>query len=33
MNKEKVLIFKGHKNPKWMGPDYADVRFLSRKAK
>ena len=28
-----ILDFKGHKNPKWMGEDYADVRFLSRKAK
>jgi len=28
-----ILDFKGYKNPKWMGKDYADVRFLSRKAK
>ena len=25
--------FKGHRNPKWMDTEYADVRFLSKKAK
>lgn len=28
-----ILDFKGHMNPRWMDPQYADVRFLSRKAK
>ncbi|WAC06313.1 MAG: DUF1329 domain-containing protein [Thermodesulfobacteriota bacterium] len=28
-----ILDFKGHKNPLWMGTDYADLRFLSKKAK
>jgi len=28
-----ILDFKGHKDPLWMGPEYADVRFLSKKAK
>jgi hypothetical protein len=28
-----VLDFKGHRNPKWMGVEYADVRFLSKKSK
>jgi hypothetical protein len=32
-NHRTILDFKGHKNPTWMGPDYADVRFLSKKAK
>lgn len=32
-NHRTMLDFKGHKNPKWMGADYGDVRFLSRKAK
>jgi len=27
-----ILDFKGQKNPKWMGPDYGDVRFLSKRA-
>jgi hypothetical protein len=32
-NHRTILDFKGHKNPKWMGEEYGDVRFLSRKAK
>lgn len=28
-----ILDFKGYKNPQWMGAEYADVRFLSKKAK
>ena len=28
-----ILDFKGHMNPRWMGPEYTDVRFLSRKGK
>jgi len=32
-NHRTILDFKGHTNPKWMGPEYGDVRFLSRKAK
>lgn len=28
-----ILDFKGHRNPKWMQTEYADVRFLSKKAK
>ena len=32
-NHRTILDFKGHKNPTWMGPEYADVRFLSKKAK
>jgi len=32
-NHRTVLDFKGHKNPTWMGAEYGDVRFLSRKAK
>lgn len=32
-NHRTILDFKGHKNPKWMGVEYGDVRFLSRKAK
>jgi hypothetical protein len=28
-----ILDFKGHKNPQWMGAEYADVRFLSKKSK
>ena len=32
-NHRTILDFKGHKNPHWMGPEYGDVRFLSRKAK
>jgi len=28
-----ILDFKGHKNPKWLGKEYGDVRFLSRKGK
>ena len=28
-----IIEFKGHRNPKWMGNEYSDVRFLSRKAK
>ena len=32
-NRRTILDFKGEKNPRWMGPEYADVRFLSRKAK
>ena len=27
-----ILDFKGQKNPEWMGPDYGDVRFLSKRA-
>jgi len=34
INKHRTILdFKGHKNPKWMGKEYGDVRFLSRKAK
>jgi len=34
INKHRTIIdFKGHKNPRWMGAEYGDVRFLSRKAK
>jgi len=32
-NHRTILDFKGHKNPTWMGAEYGDVRFLSRKAK
>ncbi len=32
-NHRTILDFKGHKNPTWMGPEYGDVRFLSKKAK
>ena len=32
-NHRTILDFKGYKNPTWMGPEYADVRFLSKKAK
>ncbi|MBW1903407.1 MAG: DUF1329 domain-containing protein [Deltaproteobacteria bacterium] len=28
-----ILDFKGHMNPRWMGAEYSDVRFLSRKGK
>jgi hypothetical protein len=28
-----ILDFKGHMNPHWMGPEYGDVRYLSRMAK
>jgi hypothetical protein len=28
-----ILDMQGEKNPKWMGPEYGDVRFLSKKAK
>ena len=28
-----ILDFKGHRNPKWMDAQFADVRFLSKKAK
>jgi len=28
-----ILDFKGHMNPRWLGAEYIDVRFLSRKAK
>ena len=28
-----ILDFKGHRNPRWMQTEYADVRFLSKKAK
>lgn len=28
-----VLDFKGHMNPRWMGTEYGDVRFLTRAAK
>lgn len=28
-----ILDFMGQKNPQWLGPEYADVRFLSKKAK
>lgn len=32
-NHRTILDFKGHRNPPWMGEDFADVRFLSRKSK
>lgn len=32
-NHRTILDFKGERNPKWMGAEYADVRFLSKKAK
>jgi len=32
-NHRTILDFKGHKNPKWLGKEYGDVRFLSRKGK
>ena len=32
-NHRTILDFKGHQNPQWMGEDYADVRFLSRRSK
>lgn len=32
-NHRTILDFKGHKNPRWLGPEFGDVRFLSRKAK
>ncbi len=32
-NHRTILDFKGYKNPRWMGVEYADVRFLARKAK
>lgn len=28
-----ILDFKGERNPEWMGAEYADLRFLSKKAK
>lgn len=28
-----ILDFKGEKNPRWMGAEYGDVRYLSKKAK
>lgn len=34
VNKHRTILdFKGHRNPRWMDAEYADVRFLSRKAK
>ncbi len=32
-NHRTILDFKGERNPTWMGEDFADLRFLSRKAK
>ncbi|MBN2468600.1 MAG: DUF1329 domain-containing protein [Deltaproteobacteria bacterium] len=32
-NHRTIVDFKGYRNPQWMGTDYADVRFLSRKAR
>lgn len=32
-NHRTILDFKGEKNPRWMGAEYGDVRFLSKKAK
>jgi hypothetical protein len=33
-NKHRTILdFKGHRNPRWMDAEYADVRFLSRAAK
>lgn len=28
-----ILDFNGEKNPRWCGPEYADVRFLTKKAR
>jgi len=28
-----IIDMKGEMNPKWLGPEYADVRFLSKKGK
>jgi hypothetical protein len=33
VNKHRTILdFKGHRNPRWMDAEYADVRFLSRAA-
>jgi hypothetical protein len=28
-----ILDIKGERNPEWMGPEFSDLRFLSKKAK
>lgn len=34
INKHRTILdFKGQRNPTWLGPEFADLRFLSRKAK